>query len=435
MDRILITNGMIADPEKNELYKSDILIEDGKIIRIGPAGMIMLETDRKDASPDLLCEIINATGCYVSPGLVDVHVHFRDPGFTYKEDIRSGSLAAAAGGVTSVVLMANTKPAVDNEETLAYVISEGAKTDIRVHTCCSVTSGLAGEQLTDIKQLISKGAVGITDDGIPLMDEALLTEAMKRSCELGVPISLHEEDKTLITNNGINEDIARSHFGIGGSPSAAEASLVGRDLEIALSENAIVNIQHISTKEAVELVRAAKKRSAANRVHAEATPHHIALTQEALIQHGTLAKMNPPLRTESDRQAILEGLRDGTIDLIATDHAPHSKDEKDKELTKAPSGITGLETALSICYEELVEKNILTYPQLIQKMALNPARMYGLDAGTISVGSNADLCIFNPCMEWVYDYTYSKSENSPFFGSERRGRVVKTICKGKVIFG
>lgn len=430
LSRYIIENGQIADPKTNRVYESDILITDEKIEKILPGkDMAVYMSER-----DIQAERVDATGCIVMPGLVDVHVHFRDPGFTHKEDIHTGSLAAAAGGVTSVVLMANTKPCVDNEETLEYVIEEGKKTDIHIYTCCSVTKDLKGEQLTDMKRMIELGAVGVTDDGIPLMDEELLRKAMRISSQLKVPMSLHEEDKTKISENGINRGKASEYYGIGGSPSEAEVSLVARDLEVALEENAVLNIQHISSKEAVELVRAAKKRAKDNSIHAEATPHHIVLTEQSVIEKGTLAKMNPPLRTEADRQAIIAGLRDGTIDLIATDHAPHARDEKAQEITKAPSGITGLETSLSLCYQELVEKGHLTAAELAAKMSLNPAKMYGIDAGMVEEGECADLCIFNPSAEWVYDKTYSKSANSPFFGEKLRGRVMCTICGGRIVF-
>lgn len=284
--------------------------------------------------------------------------------------------------------------------------------------------------------LLAKGAVGFTDDGIPIMDAELMERAMTKAASLRVPISLHEENSRLISNNGINRGRASEYYGIGGSPREAEISLIQRDLELALKTGAILNIQHISTREGVELVRQAKRRATAvgmDNIHAEATPHHFSLTEEAVIQYGTLAKMNPPLREEADRQAIIEGLRDGTIDIIATDHAPHSKAEKDKPLTEAPSGIIGLETALALGITNLVDKGYLSISQLIERMSANPARMYGLPAGTMSEGSAADIVIFDAGAEQTIHSFVSKSSNSPFMGQTLKGIVKYTIVGGKKI--
>ena len=376
--------------------------------------------------------MIDATGLTVLPGLVDVHVHFRDPGFTYKEDIDTGAAAAARGGVTTVVLMANTKPAVDQPETLQYVLEKGSQTGIHVKTCANVTVQMKGEQLTDMEQLAALGAVGFTDDGIPLMREEIVREAMNRCAKLGLPISFHEEDPTLIENNGVNRGKASAYFGIGGSPREAEISLVKRDLELALSTGACVEIQHISTKEAVELVRQAKK--SGGDIHAEATPHHFTLTEEAVIQYGTNAKMNPPLRTEEDRLAIIKGLQDGTIDIIATDHAPHAAQEKAREITQAPSGIIGLETALPLAITTLVKGGYLTLREAVRKMSTNPAAMYHLDAGYLAEGGPADLILVDPDRTQVFETYASKSANTPFTGQTLTGVVEMTICKGKVIF-
>lgn len=420
---MLIRNGLVIDPANAVKKKMDILINDGKITGISEPGSYIgtIEGD-----------IIDAQGCVVAPGLVDVHVHFRDPGFTYKEDIETGAKAALKGGFTSVVLMANTKPPVDNVETLEYVISKGKTTDLNVYTCATVTKGMKGQELTDMDDLLGGGAVGFTDDGIPIMDEELMTKAMEKAAKLNVPISLHEENPTLITNNGVNCGKASQYFKIGGSPREAEVSLVERDLEIALKTGAILNIQHISTKEGVELVRNAKRRG--NNIHAEATPHHFSLTEDAVIKFGTLAKMNPPLREEADRLAIVEGLRDGTIDIIATDHAPHSIDEKQKAITEAPSGIIGLETALALGITNLTSKGEISEERLIECMSLNPARMYGLKAGTLSMGADADIVIFNPNETYIPQDYASKSSNSPFTGMELKGKVKYTIVKGEVVY-
>lgn len=422
---LYLKNGYTVDPASGQEGYRDILIdtESGKIVKIMPQGMTV---DR-----DLMDEI-DLSGQYVAPGLVDVHVHFRDPGFTHKEDILTGAAAAAKGGFTSVVLMANTKPAVDNSETLAYVLNKGKETGIHVYSCANVTKGLAGKELTDMEMLAGNGAAGFTDDGIPLMDEAVLREALQRAAKCGKPVSLHEENPSLITNNGVNAGVASAHFEISGSPREAEISMVERDLRIALEEEADLSIQHISTKEAVELVRQAKKRS--SHIFAEATPHHFTLTDEAVKKHGTLAKMNPPLREEADRLAIVEGLRDGTIDMIVTDHAPHSAEEKAKPLTEAPSGIIGLETALSLGIRELVHKGCLSLMELIDKMSLAPAKLYHLDAGYLKEGGPADLVVFDPKKEWVVESFASKAANSPFVGETMPGVVRYTICGGKIVY-
>ncbi len=419
---LLIKNGYVIDHQNNLEGKMDILIENGKIKEI--ASVINQENNT--------CNIIDAAGYIVSSGLVDVHVHFRDPGFTYKEDIFSGAQAALRGGFTSVVLMANTKPAVDNEETLKYIMEKGRQTSLKVYTCAAVTKGLAGKELVDIKALRQSGAAGFTDDGIPIIDTALLDQAMRLVAECGVPISLHEENPALITNNGINRGKASAHFGIGGSPREAEYSLIARDLEIALKTGVILNIQHISTKEGVALIREAKKRG--KNIHAEATPHHFSLTEEAAITYGTLAKMNPPLREEEDRRAIIEGLRDGTIDIIATDHAPHSKEEKERPLTEAPSGIIGLETALPLALTNLVGKEGFSIADIITLMSCNPAKLYGLKAGTLSVGSAADIVIFDATQVRKAGNYVSKSQNSPFTGMDLTGVVKYTIVNGEIVY-
>ena len=435
---IVIKNGMVTDPANGIQKQAAVIIKDGKINKITD------DTDEiKQITSDIITEnnnehhVIDAAGCIVAPGLVDVHVHFRDPGFTYKEDIETGAKAALKGGFTSVGLMANTKPAVDNTDTLTYVIEKGKKTNLKVYTCATVTKGMAGKELTDMSALLEKGAVGFTDDGIPLMDAALLERAMQTVSALDVPISLHEENPALITNNGVNRGRASESVGIGGSPREAEISLIERDLEIALKTGAILNIQHISTKEGVALVRQAKQKAAElgrNNIHAEATPHHFSLTEEAVLQHGTLAKMNPPLREEADRQAIIEGLRDGTIDIIATDHAPHSEEEKKRPITEAPSGIIGLETALPLGITNLVDTGQLSMETLIDRMSAAPARMYKLPAGTLSAGAAADLVIFDASASQTVGAFASKSSNSPFVGQTLKGVVRYTLVDGKIVY-
>lgn len=422
--KTLIVNGYLVDPASGKEGKTDLLISDGKVLEIGEN----LQEKYKGES----MEVVDAAGLIVAPGLVDIHSHFRDPGFTYKEDIESGSRAAARGGYTTIVLMANTKPAVDNEETLRYVIEKGKQTGIHIHTCATVTMGMQGKEMVPMDELKQAGAVGFTDDGVPILDEELVRKAMETVAALDVPISFHEENPAFITNNGINRGKASAHFGIGGSDRQAEIDLVERDLQIALETGACIDVQHISSKEAVELVRQAKKKG--SNIHAEATPHHFTLTEEAAIEHGTLAKMNPPLREEEDRMAVIAGLADGTIDVIATDHAPHSKEEKEKPITEAPSGITGLETALSLGIEVLVDGGYMTMMSYLEKLTCNPAAMYHLDAGYIAEGGPADLVLFDKDATWVAGNYASKSTNTPFTGKTLKGVVKYTICGGKVVY-
>ena len=435
---LVLKNGYMIDPASGTEGYRDILIntESGRIEQILPQGagaqtQANSNGEFGNESVDVR-EEIDLCGQIVAPGLVDVHVHFRDPGFTYKEDIYTGAKAAVRGGFTSVVLMANTKPTVDTVETLHYVLGKGKETGIHVYSCANVTRGMKGQELTDMETLGANGAAGFTDDGIPLMDEKILREALRRAAKLKRPVSLHEENPALITNNGINAGKAAVHFGIGGSPREAEISMVERDLKIAVEEEADLSIQHISTREAVELVRQAKRQS--SHIYAEAAPHHFTLNEEAVIRYGTLAKMNPPLREEEDRLAIIEGLRDGTIDMIATDHAPHSMEEKGRAITEAPSGIIGLETALSLGIRELVNKGYLTMMELLGKMSYAPASLYHLDTGYLAAGGPADLVIFDPDKAWTVDKFASKAANSPFVGERMPGVIAYTICEGKVVY-
>ncbi|MDY5640358.1 MAG: dihydroorotase [Lachnospiraceae bacterium] len=395
----------------------------------------VIESIEKDIdAEDPTDTVIDGTNLYCAPGLVDVHVHFRDPGFTYKEDIYTGAKAAAAGGFTTVVLMANTKPCVDNIETLKYVIEKGKSTDINILSVANVTEGMKGCKLTDFEGLYKAGAVGVSDDGVPIMDADLVKEAFLQAKKLNIPVSLHEENKEYIINNGINAGKVSDVLDIGGSKREAEISMIERDIEIAKETGADVNIQHISTKEGVELIREARKTH--KNIHAEASPHHFTLTEDALLWHFALAKMNPPLRLESDRKAIISGLKDGTIEIIATDHAPHSKDEKAQEITKAPSGIIGLETALALGITELVDKGYLTVNELIERMTLGPASLYHLEdeIADVSVSKRADLVIFDPNESFTIEKFKSKSQNSPFKGVKLKGKVKYTISNGRIVY-
>ncbi|MGN1204827.1 MAG: dihydroorotase [Lachnospiraceae bacterium] len=424
---LLIENAYLIDPASKQEKKTDILIRDGIIVRIEPH---LGET--LDVSLQENLTVIDAAGLVAAPGLVDVHSHFRDPGFTYKEDIFTGAKAAAKGGYTTVVLMANTRPCVDNEETLSYVNRKGKETGIHIYTCATVTMGMQGKEIVPMEELAGKGAVGFTDDGVPLLSAEIAEEAMRRAKNLNMPISFHEENPAYIKNNGINAGKASEYYKIGGSPREAEIDLVRRDLQIALRTGAEIDIQHISTKEAVELVREAKKKG--SNIHAEATPHHFTLTEDAVITYGSLAKMNPPLREESDRRAIIEGLKDGTIDMIATDHAPHSSEEKEKLLTEAPSGIIGLETALPLSITELVETGEMTLMSVLERLTTGPASLYHLQAGYVKEGGPADLVLFDPQKEYTIEEFVSKSKNSPFLGRKVRGEVYFTICAGKIVY-
>lgn len=418
---MIIKNGLLIDPVKEVQYVADLRISEGKISEIG---------ENLPAAADE--EIFDAFGKCVAPGLIDGHVHFRDPGLTYKEDIHTGALSAAAGGFTTVICMANTKPVVDNVETLKYVLDKAKDEKINVLQAGAVSVGFQGKEMTDFEELLKNGATGLTDDGIPLKDENFVRVAMERAKALDVVLSFHEEDPALITNNGVNRGKASEFYGIGGSPEQAEISLVQRDCELAKEIGAKINVQHISSGKAVELVRQAKAAGAF--VYSEATPHHFTLTEEACIKHGTLAKMNPPLRTEEDRLAIIEGLQDGSIDMIATDHAPHSAEEKAKSITEAPSGIIGLETSLALGITSLVKPGHLSLVELIKKMSLNPARIYGLDKGTLEIGRDADLVIFDTDKCWTPEKYYSKAVNTPFTGMELNGEVCATICGGDIVF-
>lgn len=419
---ILVKDGRVIDPARGIDDVLDLVLDGGKIAKIG-----------KYQRTDDYERIIEAKGCVVAPGLVDVHVHFRDPGFTQKEDIETGASSAAAGGFTTVVCMANTKPAVDNTETLRYVLDKGARCGINVLTCATISRGMQGRELVDMEELAAAGAAGFTDDGIPLMDEALVKRVMERAAALGLPLSFHEEDRAFIETPGVNAGAVSKALGLGGAPALAEDVLVARDCMLALHTGARVNIQHISSANAVQLVRLAKEMGA--NVTAEATPHHFSLTEQAVLEKGTMAKMNPPLRTQADRYAIIEGLKDGAIDIIATDHAPHTAEEKAKPFAEAPSGIIGLETALALGITNLVRKGHLTLMQLMEKMSLNPAKLYNLDKGAIAEGAAADLVIFNESERWRVSPEFaSKAANSPFIGEELYGKVKYTICNGQVAY-
>ena len=416
---MIIKSGRILDPQSKVDEVADILIEEGIITKIHKNINI-----KKD-------EVINAEGKIIAPGLIDVHVHFREPGFEYKEDILSGSKAAVRGGFTTVVCMANTSPAVDNIETLKYINDMKENLPINILQTAAVTKGLKGTEIVNMEELKKYGAVGFSDDGFPIRDANIVLDAMLEAKRLNLPISFHEEDPCFIDSPGINEGKISEKLGIKGASHLAEDVMVARDCIIALETGAKVNFQHISSGLSVDIIRWAKSMGA--NISAEASPHHFSMTEDDILQFNTNAKMNPPLRTENDRIKLIEGLKDGTIDIIATDHAPHSNEEKNREFKKAPSGIIGLETALSVGITYLVKNKHLTVMQLLEKLTVNPAKLYNLQSG-IKEGNKCDLVIFDIDERWIANEFYSKSRNSPFIGRELCGKVKYTICNGKVVY-
>lgn len=414
---MIIKNGKIIDTNKKTEIIADILVEEGRIKEINQ------NIYKKGAT------IIDAGGKIVAPGLIDVHVHFREPGFTYKEDMYSGSMAALRGGFTTVVCMANTNPPVDNIETLQYINDIKKNLPINILQTAAVTKGLKGKEIVNMEELKKHGAAGFTDDGFPIMDSNIVLKAQLEAKRLNLPISFHEEDPALVYNQGINDGKISAKLSMKGASHLAEDVMVARDCLIAVKTGAKVNFQHISSGLSVDIIRWAKSMGA--NITAEASPHHFSMIEDDLLKYFTNAKMNPPLRTEEDRMKIIEGLRDGTIDIIATDHAPHSNEEKDTEFIKAPSGIIGLETALSVGITYLIKKNHLSIIQLLEKMTVNPAKLYGIESG-IEVGNRCNLVIFDMDEKWVVEKFYSKSCNSPLKGKELYGKVKYTICNGKV---
>lgn len=397
---LLIKYGRVVDSVTKTDKKLDVLIEENIITKVAENIDVEEIAASSGVKPSDI-QVIDASGLIVAPGLVDTHVHFRDPGFTYKEDIYTGAEAAAYGGFTTVICMANTKPAVDTVETLQYIQKKGEETGIHILQTATVTKDLKGKELVDMDVLAANGAAGFTDDGIPIMDESILTEAMQKAKELDLPISLHEEDAAFIKGAGVNMGQVSETLGYGGASHTAEDVMVARDCVLALHTGASVCIQHISSGNSVEFVRLAKKLGAD--VHAEATPHHFTLTEDAVLKYGTLARMNPPLRLEADRQKIIEGIKDGTIDMIVTDHAPHSTEEKARPMEQAPSGITGLETSLGLGIQSLVQPGHITLMKLMELMSKNPSEFYRMKPGSIQAGEPADIVIFGENETWTVE--------------------------------
>ncbi|MDO4476099.1 MAG: dihydroorotase [Lachnospiraceae bacterium] len=418
---MLIRQARVMDPVSGMDRVADVRICGDRIEKIG---------QELEIQPDE--QVIEARGLVLAPGLIDTHVHFRDPGQTHKEDIFTGAAAAARGGFTTVVCMANTSPVVDNSETLAYCLEKGRKTGIHVLQAACVTKGMQGKELCDFSLLAKAGAAGFTDDGKPITDARLLMQAMEEAKKLDMPISLHEEDPAFVPGAGVNAGVISERIGYAGAMALAEDELVARDCTLAEHTGACVCMQHISSAGAVQLIREAKARGVD--VHAEATPHHFTLTEEAVLEYGTNARMNPPLRTEKDREAIIEGLKDGTIELIVTDHAPHSREEKERPMAQAMSGITGLETSLALGIRSLVQPGHLSLMKLLECMSVNPARLYHLPVPRIAEGVKADLVLFGENEEWTASEFASRSDNTPFKGWVLPGRVHRTICDGRIVY-
>lgn len=418
---ILIKNGRLIDPKSDFDGVTDILIDGQKIIKIA-----------KDIQVDG-AKVIDASSKIVAPGLVDIHVHFREPGQTHKEDIHTGVLAAAAGGFTTVVMMANTNPTISTVETLAEVLESAANENIHIKTNASATLDFDGQTVTDFENLLKAGAVGISDDGIPLENAGVVRQVFKKAKALDAIVALHEEDPNLNGVLGLNETIAREHFGCGGARGVAEYSMMARDAMIAYEVGNKFHVQHLSKAESVKVVEFVQGLGA--KVTAEVSPQHFSKTEALLLEKGANAKMNPPLRLEEDRLAVIEGLKSGVISVIATDHAPHHKDEKNvSDVTKAPSGMTGLETSLSLGLTYLVDAGHLSLSELLAKMTINPAQLYGFDAGYVAENGPADLVIFSEENRLVTEDFKSKASNSPFVGEKLKGKISYTICDGHIVY-
>ncbi|MCL2391372.1 MAG: dihydroorotase [Oscillospiraceae bacterium] len=401
----------------------DILIEDGKIVEI-----------RKNIKQTADMNILNAEGFVVAPGLVDVHVHFREPGFEYKEDILTGAAAAAAGGVTTCLCMPNTSPVADNAETISYIANKAKEAPVTVLPIGAITVGLGGKELTDFSKLAGAGAVALSDDGNPIQNAKLVRTAMKKAKEIGLIIISHCEDDEIAQNYAVNEGAVSRALGIPGRPAIAEEIMVARDILLARETGAKVHIAHVSTAASVAMIRAAKAQGIA--VTAETCPQYFSLTEEEVLRQGTLARVNPPLRTEADVAGIIEGLSDKTIDIIATDHAPHAKEEKAQSIEDAPSGLIGLETSLALALTNLYHTKRLSIKEIIELMATNPARIFGLRAGSLRIGAIADIVIFDPSEQWCVspEQLKSKAVNTPFGGMQLYGRVKYTISRGRVVY-
>ena len=423
---LLLAGGRVIDPSSGLDEVRDVLVRDGRIEAVeqgvaGPEGVPRVE----------------ARGLVVAPGLIDVHVHLREPGAEHKETIRTGAQSAAAGGFTTIWAMPNTDPPLDDPAAVGFVREEARRWarkgegGARVSPVAAASLGLAGEQMTEIGGLVEAGAVAVTDDGHPIHDPALMRRLLEYTQSFGIPVLQHAEDMALSAGGVMNEGAVATALGLRGIPNASEATVVARDIYLAELTGGHVHVQHVSTREAVELIRLARERGV--RVSGEASPHHMALTEEAVRGYRTEAKMNPPLRSAADRLAVRQGLIDGVLECVATDHAPHHYEEKEREFDDAPFGIVGLETALAVCIGELVKPGDLPLFDLVERMSTAPARLMGIEGGTLRPGSRADIVLFDPEEEWTVDPASfrSKSRNTPFSGWEVTGRVKRTIVGGE----
>ncbi|HEY8994500.1 MAG TPA: dihydroorotase [Lacunisphaera sp.] len=422
MSSLWIKNGRVIDPASKRDKVGDVFIADGKFVKA------LTPAQKKQA------QVIDAKGLVVCPGLVDIHVHFREPGQTHKETILTGSQAAAAGGFTTVVCMPNTSPVVDNAGTVTLIKAAAAVAPVHVYPTGCITVGMKGQALAPHGSLQKAGVVALTDDGLCVQSNELMHRAVEYAKMFGLSILDHCQDESMTQKAVMNEGVMSTRLGLKGWPHAAEDIIVARNIILSRYTGAHIHMQHISSAHSVELMRQAKKDGV--NVTAEATPHHIAFTEEALATYDTHFKMNPPLRTEQDRKAIIAGLRDGTLDCIGTDHAPHAPEEKDKEFDYAPNGIIGLETALPVCLDVLVKKSKFKLSDVIDLMTRKAANILKLPAGTLAPDAAADVCIFDPDETWLYNTygAFSKSINSPWDKQNLTGRVKTTIVSGKVVY-
>lgn len=422
--RILIREGRILNPDKNEDFKGNILVDDGVIVK-----------KTKDKIEEPADEIIEAEGCFVMPGLIDLHVHFRDPGFEYKETLKTGADAAAKGGFTSVCTMPNTKPVMDSPEKVKlYVERANKEAVINVLPVGAVTIGQNGEELTDIRGMKESGICAISEDGKSVMNAGLYREAMRIAAECNIPVMAHCEDKNMVAGGVMNESQISKKLGFKGISNAVEDVIVARDILIAKETNATLHLCHCSTKDSVRMTKIAKEDGV--KVTAEVCPHHFTLCDEDIIDDDANYKMNPPLRAREDVEALKAGLRENIMDVISTDHAPHSREEKQKSISESPFGIVGLETSVSLTMTELVDKGIITPLMMAEKMSYNPAKVLGIDKGTLNEGKTADITIINPDENYVIDSStfVSKGKNTPFDGYKVKGRVKYTICNGNIVY-
>lgn len=419
---ILLKRARIVDPSQNLDQVGDLLLRDGKIAAVGEDLFSQVGSDD---------EIWDCAGLVAAPGLVDMHVHLRDPGQTYKEDVYSACRAAAAGGVTSLLAMPNTVPPMDEPELVRELLHRARTAHAAVYTAACITKGMRGEELTDLKALREAGAIALSDDGVPVKNTACLLEALRRAPGLGMTVTCHCEDKYLAANGLMNRGVVSKKLGVPGIPNAAEDCGVAREIAAAASIGASVHICHVSTSGSVALIRDAKRRGV--RMTAETCPHYLLLTEKSLLSRDADYRMNPPLGTEEDRQAVLDGLRDGTLDCIVTDHAPHSPEEKSDFLT-APNGSIGMETSLAAALTAL--DGILSLSEILRRMSTVPARILGIPAGTLTVGAWADVVLFDPLRCWTVDpeKLHGKSKNTPFKGMTLKGKVAATFFRGRPVY-